>query len=173
VARFDGTKLTALEWIGVLAGVFALLDSFLSWRHVRGTGLVNLAQAVGFKTWYTAWSSGVTAWLAVLLLAGTAALILARGFGVRLPGVPFLWLGMSVAALIMILIRWITVPTPDAAQLAPFNLRPENVDTGASIGLYLGLLFAVISIVGAVFRVLMAVRPEPTTLHAPPTEPLG
>jgi hypothetical protein len=170
VARFDGTKLTALEWIGVLAGVFALLDGFLSWRHVRGTGLVDLARAVGFRTWYTAWSSGVSAWLPVLLLAGAALLILAHGFGVRLPGVPFVWLGMSVAALIMILIRWITLPTPDAATLAPFNLRPEDVDTGASIGLYLGLLAAVISIVGAVFRVIMAVRPEPTTTtYAPPS----
>lgn len=171
MARFDRTKLTALEWIGVLAGVLAVLDSFLSWRHVRGTGLVDLARAVGFKTWYTAWSSGITAWLPVLLLAGAAVLILARGFGVRLPGVPFLWLGMAVAALIMILIRWITLPTPDAGQLAPFNLRPENVDTGASIGLYTGLLAAVISIVGAGFRVLMAVRPEATTVYTPPAEP--
>src|SRR6266550_933907 len=55
VARFDRKKLGALDWIGVLAGVFAVLVSFLSWRHVRGTGLVDLARAVGFKTWYTAW----------------------------------------------------------------------------------------------------------------------
>jgi hypothetical protein len=171
VAPFDGRKLTALDWIGVLAGVFAVLVSFLSWRHVRGTGLVDLARAVGFKTWYTAWGSGVSGWLPILLLAGAAALILASGFGVRLPGVPFLWLGLAVAALVIILIRWITLPTPDAAQLAPFNLRPENVDTGASIGLYLGILAAVISIAGAAFRVMIAVRPEPTTAYTPPAEP--
>ena len=173
MARFDRTKLTALDWIGVLAGVFAVLDSFLSWRHVRGTGLVDLARAVGFRTWYTAWSSGGSAWLPVLLLAAAAVLILARGFGVRLPGVPFVWLGMSVAALILILIRWITLPEPDAASLAPFNLRPEDIDTGASIGLYLGLLAALISIAGAVFRVLIAVRPVETTVYTPPAEPGG
>src|SRR5262249_5604399 len=82
VARFDGKQLTALDWIGTLAGVLAVLVSFLSWRHVRGTGLVDLARAVGFRTWYTAWSSGITAWLPVLLLAFAAMLILARGFGI-------------------------------------------------------------------------------------------
>lgn len=174
MARFDGRKLGALDWIGVLAGVFAVLVSFLSWRHVRGTGLVDLARAVGFKTWYTAWGSGISGWLPILLLAGAALLIMAHGFGVKLPGVPFLWLGLSVAALIMILIRWITLPEPDAATLAPFNLRPEDIDTGASIGLYLGLLAAVISIVGAVFKVLIAVRPVETTVYnTPPAEPGG
>jgi hypothetical protein len=171
VARFDGKQLTALEWIGVLAGVFAVLVSFLSWRHVRGTGLVDLARAVGFKTWYTAWGSGMSGWLPILLLAGAAVLIMARGFGVKLPGVPFLWLGLAGAALILILIRWITLPKPDAATLAPFNLKPEDIDTGASIGLYLGLLAAVISVVTAVFRVLIAVRPEQTTVYMPPAEP--
>lgn len=171
MARFVGKQLTALEWIGVLAGAFAVVDSFLSWRHVRGTGLVDLARAVGFRTWYTAWSSGPTAWLAVLLLAGAAALILAKGFNVRLPAVPFLWLGMAIAALVLILIRWISLPDPDAATLAAFNLRPEDIDTGASIGLYLGLLTAVLSVAAAAFRVVLAVRPEPTIAHAPPADP--
>src|SRR2546421_226838 len=78
------------------------------------------------------------------------------------------WIGMSVGALILILIRWITLPSPTADQLAPFNLRPEEVDSAASIGLYLGLLAAVISIVGAVFRVLIAVRPVQTKVYTPP-----
>lgn len=173
MARFDGKQLTALDWIGVLAGGLAVLVSFLSWRHVRGTGLVDLARAVGFRTWYTAWSSGLTAWLPVLLLALAAVLIMARGFAVKLPGVPFVWLGLAVAALIMILIRWITLPDPDAAALAPFNLRPEDIDTGASIGLYLGLLTALLSIAAAAVKVLLATRPEPTvaTPYSPPAEP--
>jgi len=164
--------LTALDWIGVLAGGAAVVVSFLSWRHVRGTGLVDLARAVGFRTWYTAWSSGFTAWLPMVLLAGAAALIMARGVNIRLPGVPFVWLGLAVAALILVLIRWITLPDPDAATLAQFNLRPENVDTGASIGLYLGLLAAVLSIAAAAFRVLLAMRPEPTvsTPYSPPAD---
>ncbi len=172
MARFDGRQLTALDWIGVLAGGAAVVVSFLSWRHVRGTGLVDLARAVGFRTWYTAWSSGFTAWLPMVLLAGAAALIMARGVNIRLPGVPFVWLGLAVAALILVLIRWITLPDPDAATLAQFNLRPENVDTGASIGLYLGLLAAVLSIAAAAFRVLLAMRPEPTvsTPYSPPAD---
>jgi hypothetical protein len=169
VARFDGKQLPALEWIGVLAGGAAVVDSFLSWRHVRGTGLVDLARAVGFRTWYTAWSSGLTAWLPLVLLAGAAALIMARGFGIRLPGVPFVWLGLAVAALILVLIRWLSLPDPDAATLAHFNLRPADVDTGASIGLYLGVIITVLSLAAAAFRVLLATRPEPTVSR--PYEP--
>jgi hypothetical protein len=172
VTAFDGRKLTVLDWIGVLAGVFAVLVSFLSWRHVRGTG-AELTKALGLKTWSTAWGSGVTGWLPILLLAGAAALILANGFGVKLPGVPFLWLGLSVVALVLILIRWITPPTPDAATLARFNVKPEDIDTGASIGLYLGILAAVISIAGAAFKVAIAVRPTQTTVYTPPAEPSG
>jgi hypothetical protein len=169
VAGFEGEELTGRDWIGVVAGVFALATGFFSWRHVSGPQLVDLARTLGLKTWYTAWGSGVSAWLAVLLLAGAAALILARGFGVRLPGVPVLWLTMAVAALVLIIIRWATLPKPDVALLAARNLRAEDIDTGASIGLYLGLLAALISIAGAVLRVLAGAR-ETT---APTTEQLG
>src|SRR2546429_10028188 len=72
VARFDGKKLGALDWIGVLAGGFAGLGSFLSWRHVRGTRLVGPARAVGLKTWYTALGRGGSRRLPVLLPAGPA-----------------------------------------------------------------------------------------------------
>lgn len=169
MARFDGKQLPLLEWIGVLTGGAAVVVSFLSWRHVRGTGLVDLARAVGFRTWYTAWSSGFTAWLPMLLLAGAGALIMARGFGIKMPGIPFVWAGLAGAALILVLIRWLSLPDPDAATLANFNLRPEDVDTGASIGLYLGVIIAVLSVAAAAFRVLLATRKEPTVSR--PYEP--
>lgn len=175
MARFDGKQLPLLEWVGVVAGGAAVVISFLSWRHVRGTGLTDLARAVGFRTWYTAWSSGITAWLPMLLLVGAAALIMARGFGIRLPGVPFVWLALAVVALVLVLIRWITLPDPDAATLAQFNLRPENVDTGASIGLYLGLIAALLSLLGGAVRVLLVTRSEPTvsTPYEPGPSPSG
>ncbi|HEV2781638.1 MAG TPA: hypothetical protein VGX25_19820 [Actinophytocola sp.] len=47
----------------------------------------------------------------------------------------------------------------DLAEFDRQNLRPEDVDAGASIGLYLGLAIAAISVLGAVFRVPSAVRP--------------
>jgi hypothetical protein len=167
VARFDGGRVASLEWVGVAAGALALVDGFLSWRHVSGSPeMVDLLRTLGVKTWYTAWGSGVTGWLPVLLLVGAAALILAPGFGLRVRGVPFLWLAMSAAALVLILIRWATLPTPDEALLLARNLRAEDVDAGASIGLYLGLAIAAISVLGAVFRVLSAVRP--VTHDVPP-----
>jgi hypothetical protein len=149
--------------------------SFVSWRHVRGDPqVVDFLRALGVKTWYTAWGSGVTGWLPVLLLAGAGALLLAPGFGLPVRGGPFLWLAMAAAALVLIVIRWTTLPSPDAALLEARNLRPQDVDTGASIGLYLGLAVAAISVLGAVFRVLSAVRPTTTySPQAPPTEPLG
>jgi hypothetical protein len=179
VARFDRRQVTPLEWIGVLAGAIAIVVSFFSWRHVAGPSVVDLARTLGLKTWYTAWGSGLSGWLPVVLLAGAGALILAKGAGVRLPGVPFLWAGLALAALVIIIIRWVTLPTPDAELLAARNLRPEDIDTGASIGLYLGLIAAVLSLLGAVIRILAMARPAPTTTTAftppstPPTEPLG
>lgn len=175
MARFDRSQVAPLEWIGVLAGALAVVVSFFSWRHVAGPSVVDLARTLGLKTWYTAWGSGVSGWLPVVLLAGAAALILAKGFGIKLPAVPLLWAAMAVAALVIIIIRWITLPTPDAGLLAARNLKPEDIDTGASIGLYLGLIAAAISILGAVLTVLAKARPEPTTTtaFAPPTEPLA
>jgi hypothetical protein len=176
VARFDGKELAARDWIGVVAGALALVVSFVSWRHVAGPAVVDLARALGLKTWYTAWGSGFSGWFPVLLLLGAAVLILLRGFGVRLPGVPFLWLAMALAALVFIVIRWATLPSPDATLLAARNLRPEDIDSGASVGLYLGLAVAVLSLLGAVLRVLARVRPAAATdefAPPPPTEPLG
>ena len=175
MARFDRRQVAPLEWIGVLAGALAIVVSFFSWRHVAGPSVVDLARTLGLKTWYTAWGSGVSGWLPVVLLAGAGALVLAKGFGIKLPGVPFVWAGLAVAALVIIIVRWVTLPTPDAEILAARNIKPEDIDVGASIGLYLGLVTAVISILGAVLRVLSMARPEPTitTAFSPPTEPLG
>lgn len=173
---FDGRQVVARDWIGVGAGALALVVSFLSWRHVSGPQVVDLARALGLKTWYTAWGSGVTGWLPVVLLVGAALLLLAPGFGIRVPGLPLLWLGMAFGALVVVVIRWVTLPSPDTALLAERNIRPEDVDTGASIGLYLGLAAAVISLLAALFRVLSGARPSQpaTTGYAPPpTEQFG
>jgi hypothetical protein len=173
VARFEAKKVTGLEWIGVVAGALALVVSFFSWQHLFGVDPA-LASALGTKTWYTAWGSGLSALLAVAFLVGAALFLLAPGFGVRLPGVPFVWLILAVAGLITIIVRWATLPDPDPGVLAAHNVKPENIDAGASIGLYLALAAAVISIAGAVLRVLQFLRPVTTTEYAsPPTEPLG
>jgi hypothetical protein len=173
VARFDGRQVAALDWVGVVAGALALLDSFLSWRHVAGPNVEELARTLGLKTWYTAWGSGVTAWLPVVLLAGAAALLLAPGLGLRIRAVPLLWLVMSAAALVLIVVRWSTLPTPDVALLRARNLRPEDVDAGASIGLYLGLVIAAISVLGAVLRVLATSKRVSQETPTVPPDPSG
>jgi hypothetical protein len=173
VAAFDGKQLTGRDWIGILAGALALVVSFFSWRHLTGAqGVVEFLGTLGVKSWYTAWGSGVSGWLPVLMLIGAAALLLAPGFGIRVPGVPFAWLVLAFAALVMIIIRWATLPEPDAGLLQAHNFRPEDVDAGASIGLYLGLAAALISLLGAVLRVLVALKPVHDQ-YTPRTEPLG
>jgi len=173
VATFDGRQVAPLEWVGVVAGALALVDSFLSWRHVAGPNVEELARTLGLKTWYTAWGSGVTGWLPVVLLAGAAALILAPGFGLRVRVVPLLWLAMAAAALVLIVIRWSTLPTPDWTLLQARNLQPEDVDAGASIGLYLGLVIAAISVLGAVFRVLATAKRVSQDTPTVPPDPSG
>jgi hypothetical protein len=174
VARFDRKKIGGLEWIGVLMGVIAAVISFFSWRHIKaGPSAADLFGSLGFKSWYTAWGSGLSARLAVLLLVGAAVVILAKGIGIKLPGLPFLWAALALTALICVIVRWASLPTPDAGLLSAHNIRPEDIDTGASIGLYLGLIAAVISLGGAVARILANARPAPetTTAFVPPTEP--
>jgi hypothetical protein len=130
---------SAVEWAGVAAGVLALLVSVLRWYSVTGPFADQVARS-GLPTGRTAWGAGVTAWLPMLLLALAAAIVLAPRFGLTLPLRPVFWLVFALAAVVLVIIRWVTIVPDDL---------PKGVAAGPGFGLYLGLVVAVVSLVGA------------------------
>jgi hypothetical protein len=157
-----------LEWVGILAGLGALVVSFFPWQRVTGQ-FAELVGQIGFRTTSTAWSSGLVAWLAVLVLFLAGALLLARPFGVRVPGVSVIWLLLAVTAVVLVIIRWVTLPDLDPARLALLNLKPEDVASSAGPGLFLCLGIAIVSMAAAVARIRTSGRQAART--APLTPP--
>ncbi|SDI78675.1 hypothetical protein SAMN05192558_11264 [Actinokineospora alba] len=171
MASVDRTgRFSPLEWVGILAGLGALVISFFPWQRVTGQ-FADMVEQIGFRTTSTAWSSGPVAWLAVLALFLAAALLLARAFGVRLPGGSVVWLLLAVTAVVLVIIRWVTLPDLDPARLALLNLKPEDVETNAGPGLFLCLGIAIVSMAAAVARIRTAGRPAART--APVRPPAG
>lgn len=135
----DRRAMSPIHWIGVVTGVLALLVSVLRWYTVTGPFADEVARS-GLPTGRTAWGAGVTAWLPMLLLALAAAVVLAPRFSVSVPFTPVLWLVLALAALVLVIIRWVTIVPDDL---------PKGVEAGPGFGLYLGLVVAVASLVGA------------------------
>ncbi|WP_436497839.1 hypothetical protein [Actinokineospora sp. HUAS TT18] len=163
----QGRRLHVLEWIGVLAGVGAVVVSFLPWQRVTGPG-ADTVHSIGFRTTSTAWSSGLVAWLAVLALLVAAVLLVARVFGKRVVAVAVLWLLLAVAALVLVIIRWVTIEDLDPNKLALLNMSPPDAVNGASTGLFACLGIALVSTAAAVARVRTAGRTKPAPVEPQP-----
>jgi hypothetical protein len=135
------STLTRNDWLSAGAGVVAFVASFLPWYTVELDG-----GGSGRRASYSAsgWDVGIGGWLPVLLLMTVAGVIVARALGVTVPAQvrPHLGLGLvavPAAATAVILLRWLTFPGGEDALGS----------AGAGFGLYVGLLTAVVSGVGA------------------------
>jgi hypothetical protein len=106
----------------------------------------------------SAWNSGFLAWFAVLLLMVAGGLVLAPHLGLKVDRLPLIWLSLSGAATVFILIRWLTLP--DDGGLGDLGLFGDSgVDSGAGFGLILGLIIGIVSTVGAVLTFRAAPKP--------------
>lgn len=130
MANFDPKRVTPIEWAGIGAGVAAFLFSFFPW----------LSAGMAFFS-FSAWNSGFTAWFAVLLLVGAGAVVLLPHMGTEVKNRTTLWLSLAGAATLLILIRWMTS------------------EGFAAIGLFLGLLAALVSTAAAFLTFQAAKRP--------------
>jgi hypothetical protein len=142
MAGFDPAKVSKAEWIGLGAGVLAFVASFLPWYEVTFSGPSAVLSGFVSGGWLSAWSLGFAAWFPVLLLVASAGVMLAEHLGAQIPtfrlGWPLILLGVSVLALVIILLRWVTLPDPTSGL--PFS----GVSFGAGFGLYVGLVAAVL-----------------------------
>ncbi|HZA15949.1 MAG TPA: hypothetical protein VE645_03475 [Pseudonocardiaceae bacterium] len=149
MARADLTRVTALDWVVVGAGLLAYIASFLPWYRadVSILGIERSATA-------NAWNAGIGAWLPVLLLAVAGVVVLVSATAVRLPtSKSLITLGLSALAVIAILLRWMTFPdSAGQSRLDMDNVDVEGllaVSSGAGVGLYVGLIAAIAAVVAS------------------------
>jgi hypothetical protein len=120
--------ITWMEWIGGGAGIVALVVSFLPWYRLTADR-VPQAEAEGKPTWVTVWAGNFLAWFPVVLLLAVTVLLLWQRLGRPVQMISSLWLTLTMLAVVMILLRWITLQ--------------EGLRSG--YGLYLGLIAGVLS----------------------------
>lgn len=150
MAEFDVKRVTPLEWAGIGAGALAFIVSFFPWYSIdfEGFGGGSLS----------AWNSGFLAWFSVLLLMVAGGLVIAPHFGLKVDRLPLIWLSLSGAAAVFILIRWLTLP--DDGGLGSLGLLGgSGVDSGAGFGLIVGLIVAIASAAAAVIAFRAAPKP--------------
>jgi hypothetical protein len=148
MAEFDVKRVSTLEWAGIGAGLAAFIFSFLPWYSVDA-GIVSGS--------LSAWGTGFFAVLSVLLLMAAGGLVLAPHFGVQVPRQALIWLSLSGAAVLFVLLQWLILP--DDGGIGDFGVFDTGIESGAGIGLILGLIAAVAS-VGAAFLTFRA-APKP------------
>ncbi|ALG06110.1 hypothetical protein [Kibdelosporangium phytohabitans] len=119
-------RITWQEWVGVGAGIAAVVVSFLPWFRLAEPTAAEL-RAQGSATWIPVWQGNFLAWFPTVLLLAVSVLLLWQRFGKPVQMLSALWLTLAMLALVMILLRWVTLPTTIAS----------------GFGLYLGILMAV------------------------------
>jgi hypothetical protein len=134
MASFDVKRVTPLEWAGIGAGALAFIASFLPWYSV------SVDNALGFDVGGSAnaWDFAL-ALLAVLLLIAAGVLVLLPHLGTQVPNLAVIWLALAGVAVLFIVLRWLTFDSGEGF----------GVSAGPGFGLFVGLLAAVVSAVGA------------------------
>ncbi len=156
MAEFDVKRVTTLEWAGIGAGLLAFIVSFFPWYSVS---------YAGFGESISAWNTGIGAWLPILMLMAAAVLIALPHFGVQVARVPLIWLSLAAAAVVIIVLRWVTLP--DDGGLGTGLLTDSGLEAGAGFGLFVGLVVAIASGVAA-FLAFRAAPNADTTPQAGP-----
>jgi hypothetical protein len=137
MASFDVKRVTPLEWAGIGTGALAFIVSFFPWYSVS-FGSSELA-GFGIDTSVSAWNSGFLAWFSMLLLVGAGVLVALPHFGTQVSNQAMIWLGLSAASLLFVVLRWLTFPSASGF----------GASAGAGFGLFIGLVLAVVSGVAA------------------------
>lgn len=149
--------LTWREWLGLAAGLLAVVALFLPWTTLSASdpqiaGILRDLPAGDVGR--AAWRSGFFAWCPPLLLvlAGAAVALFGRVRSVRSAGLPQLWLMAAVLALLLMVLGWFLLDqqfTDDQRAV----LSAGGVVIGAGTGRYLAMVAAAVSIVAAVLDV--------------------
>ncbi|RSN65265.1 hypothetical protein DMH01_02405 [Amycolatopsis sp. WAC 04182] len=150
-------KVTWREWLGLAAGLLALVALFLPWTTLTASRPEIedvLTTLPADDVTRDAWHAGFLAWAPpfLLFLPGVAVVLFGRVDAVRRAGLPHLWLMAAIGALLLMVLGWTTLDWQfDADQRGIFSAA--GIEIGTGLGRYLGLLAAVVSAVVAFFDV--------------------
>lgn len=114
------------------------MSSFLPWFTVSYKVSSSLLPDVSISGAQSTngWTTGIESWGPILLLAALAVRAAMPAFGVLKPSEDYRpYLVISVPAVVIILIRWATYPSPPAADT-------QYISMGAGFGTYLGFIAA-------------------------------
>jgi hypothetical protein len=160
MAGSDAAKVRTLDGVVIGAGLLAYASSFLPWYS-------ESVSVLGNTRWVRrddAWQAGFGAWFSVLLLVVAGGVVLVSMLGGRLrlsTSRPLITLGLSVLALVTVLLRWATFPTATRGLGEVDHVDLGDLFTassGVGFGLYLGLIAAVAAVVASFLALRSAAR---------------
>ena len=137
---FDASKLNNVDRAIVGGGGLAFVAAFLPWWGYSGPLHLYGASVSG-------WSAGFTAWAGSLLLTVAAVYLLLRRADVSTPKLPVgpavAVAGVSAVGLLLVIIRWLTLPRVGAGLAG---------SVGPRYGIWLAMIAGIVEVVGAVLE---------------------
>lgn len=165
MAQLDLSKLSRLDWVVAGASVLAFISLFLPWYG---------ASFGAFSASVSGWSTSY-GWLGGLLIVIAGVLLLLDRSGQRIQvqkmGPALLVLGVAAIGTLLVIIRWITLPSGSGSGSA------VSYSYGPRVGIYLALVLGIVQCVAALrlFRAsgetLPNVPSRPTVSPAEPSIP--
>jgi hypothetical protein len=161
MAGSGAAKVAALDLIVVGAGLLAYISSFLPW-YTASISVLSINRSASVDAWH----AGFRAYFSVLLLvvAGVLVLVSTLRGPVLTASRSLITLGVSVLALVTLVLRWMTFPDAGSGlgkpdDLGGFDLgNAFTVSSGAGVGLYLGLIAAIAAVVASLLTFRAAGR---------------
>jgi hypothetical protein len=135
--RCSPNLVSGREWVGFAAGLAAVGALFLPWTNLSATRQdveEALRELPAAEVARDAWAVGFLAWFGpvLLLVTGTAVVVLGHNRTVRVSGLAQLWLIASLVALVLMVFAWLAIGhefAPDTRALL----------AGGGVGIYGGL----------------------------------
>ncbi len=133
----DISKLKTADWLMVGGGVVMLIAGFLPWVTASVPGFSDSVNA--FEFFFT----GTLPWILIVAVGALALLLVLEVIPSGTTPWPLILLGLAGFATLLVLIRVIFNPLED-------NGSDAGIDITRGIGMYLGVIGAIVATVGAV-----------------------
>ncbi|WP_307832045.1 hypothetical protein [Prauserella cavernicola] len=151
------------EWLGLGAGLLALVTLFLPWTVLSADNQeiqAALASLPGGDVSRSAWNSTFFAWFPPLLVLFAGLLVVAFGRvpSARTSGLPHLWLITAAVALVAFVLGWVLIDWQFGGEERAL-LTESGVSIAAGIGRWLAGVAVLATLVAAVLD-LRAARAE-------------
>jgi hypothetical protein len=159
MASFDPKSLSRTDQAVLGGAALAFIAGFLPWWGYSGPLSLYAGSVDG-------WSAGFTAWAGTLLLTLAGVFLLLRRLETALPTLPVgpavLLAGASALGLLLVIIRWLTLPSVHAGLAGSI---------GAKYGIFIAIIAGIVETAGAVVQLRESGEPLPWAQASRPAEP--